>query len=426
MRTFILLFFWIFGRVLPSPTYGSMSPSRFPQPEFDTGYQAKAISQVIWRSEFWAPFDVLVLLAVLTLTTWFLHYRRSRAGITGVSIFSLLYFGFFRLGCVCPIGAIQNVSLGLSDTSFIVPIPVIAFFSLPLLFALFYGRVFCGGACPLGAIQDLVLISPVKIPRFLNAALSPLPWLYLGLAILLAATNTTFIICRFDPFVPIFRLSGPVPMVTLGIGFLILGTVIGRPYCRFLCPYGALLGLFSRTSRRFVSTTPTECISCALCAEACPYGSIDPPAHGHRENRSRAWLMLFTLPIVGCLLGFGVSPTLSLLHDDVYLATRILSDEQDLTDRVRSFETSNQSTEQLALRVRNVQSKFRFGSTILGGFLGMMILTGCLWAMRARRSSRYTVEPASCLSCARCYVSCPIPPVGARSTRSGVSTSGEA
>jgi polyferredoxin len=94
--------------------------------------------------------------------------------------------------------------------------------------------------------------------------------------VLFAATGTSFLICRFDPFVSFFRLSGSLTMFIAGAAFLIVGTVVGRPYCRFLCPYGALLNLFSRFSRRNVTVTPDECVVCGLCKNACPFDAIRP------------------------------------------------------------------------------------------------------------------------------------------------------
>ena len=206
-----------------------------------------------------------------------------------LAIVSLVYFGFYRGGCVCPIGAIQNVALALGDPTYAAPFTVVLFFVLPLLFALLFGRVFCGGVCPLGAIQDLVHVKTVRLPRSVEKALSILPFVYLGLAVLYAATGTMFVICKYDPFVGFFRMwhfdpfqracpqAGADAMLVVGGLFLLLGMFVGRPYCRFLCPYGALLGVFSRVAWRTVSITPDECTACTLCHEACPFGAIEPP-----------------------------------------------------------------------------------------------------------------------------------------------------
>jgi polyferredoxin len=63
-------------------------------------------------------------------------------------------------------------------------------------------------------------------------------------------------------------------MLTTGGILLLIGTVVGRPYCRFLCPYGGLLSVVSRFGFRSVSITPDEELDCGLCAESCPFGAI--------------------------------------------------------------------------------------------------------------------------------------------------------
>jgi len=260
---------------------GAETVQRFPPPDFDSGYSLPAFHQdPRARARVWEIVDVAALAAALAAAAYFLHARRSRTGVAAVSVASLAYFGFWRGGCVCPIGAIQNVSLGIADAAYHVPWSVMVFFALPLLVALFAGRVFCGGVCPLGAIQDVVLLRPVKISRTVAAALGVIPYVYLGSAVLLAATGTFFVVCRYDPLVPFFRLAGPVHMLVAGGAVLALSTFIGRPYCRWLCPYGALLSIPASVTRRSVTITPDDCIVCGLCKDACPFDAIQAPTAG--------------------------------------------------------------------------------------------------------------------------------------------------
>ena len=116
-----------------------------------------------------------------------------------MSVFSLAYFGFYRQGCICSVGSVQNVALALFNDSYTIPLTALLFFIIPLLFALAYGRVFCAGVCPLGAIQELTGFNPVKLPKTVEIVLASVPFIYLALAVLFAATNSQFIICRYDP-----------------------------------------------------------------------------------------------------------------------------------------------------------------------------------------------------------------------------------
>ena len=75
--------------------------------------------------------DVAVLVAALALATYFALKKRSRKAIFITMIFALIYFGFWRKGCVCSIGAIQNVTLSFFSHDYTIPLVVVAFFVLP-------------------------------------------------------------------------------------------------------------------------------------------------------------------------------------------------------------------------------------------------------------------------------------------------------
>jgi polyferredoxin len=250
-------------------------------PQQDTiggGYQTPTVQRPLPRLWWLQILDVTLLVAAMALTVRIVVTRRKRRWLVGLSIGSLLYFGFYREGCICPIGSIQNVAVALADPKYSIPMVATAVFSLPLVVAMFFGRAFCGGVCPLGAIQELVVVKPVQVPKRLDQALGLLKYVYLGLAVAFAVKpelTRDFLICRFDPFVGFFRMSGPPHMLMIGGGFLVLGMFVGRPYCRYLCPYGGLLSWVTRLAKRGVTITPDKELDCGLCNQACPYGAIE-------------------------------------------------------------------------------------------------------------------------------------------------------
>ena len=303
---------------------------RFPLPDFPSWYNQPGLDRPAARSAWLEYMDLAVLVAALAAAAYLGLRARSRRGLLVLTILALAYFGFYRRGCVCPIGAIQNVAAGLFNGQ-AVPLFVLAFFLLPLAAAILFGRTFCAGVCPLGALQDLVLLKPMKLPMWLEHALGLLPWAYLAAAVLLAATDAAFIICQYDPFVGIFRLGGQANMLIFGACVLIVAVFVGRPYCRFACPYGALLRPLARISWRHVTITPEECVNCRLCEDACPFNAIQTPspqdpdaprAHGKRLLAALI-VLLPVLAVVGGWVASAAHEPIARGHYKVLLAEHV-------------------------------------------------------------------------------------------------------
>jgi NosR/NirI family nitrous oxide reductase transcriptional regulator len=398
------------------------SQQRFPKPEFESGYVQPDPTTPEPRAIALEYFDVAVLLAVLSLASWLAVRKRSRRGLLWLSVFSLVYFGFYRDGCICSIGAIQNMALSLFDPAYAISVTALLFFLLPLLFALFFGRTFCAAACPLGAIQDLLVINPVSIPSWIRKTLGFIPVVYLGLSVLMAATGSDFIICRYDPFVGIFRMDGPFLMIFLGITFLLLGMFYARPYCRVFCPYGVLLGWMSRFSRWHLSITPSECIRCRLCKDSCPFDAIDLPVEQEyrtpevtRKNLNRFVIYVALIPLLALLGGWIGSKShvyLSRMHPDVSLAELMISrpelkEDKDNLD-IQTFLQSAETFEQLAGEAALIRDRFKRGGWLLGGFIGLVLGVRLMNQVVFRSREDYEPRREDCFSCGRCTDYCPV------------------
>jgi ferredoxin len=396
---------------------------RFPPPDFsETNHQLPLTSTPPAR-EFWLQFaDIAVLAACLGFATWLVYRRRSRRGVVWLGLFSLLYFGFWRKGCVCSIGAAQNVALALFDPSCAVPLAVTAFFALPLVVALFAGRTFCAAVCPHGALQDLVLLKPRQVPAWLEQALGLLPFLFLGAGVWLATTGSIFLFCQYDPFVPLYRFGGRSTMVLAGAGLLLLGTVVGRPYCRFACPYGALLKLAASVAKWRVRVTPDRCTRCRLCEQSCPYGAIREPEAGDanpltlaRDRRRLGWILalLPVLLLAGLWVGDRLSGPAGGLNPHVALARDYLANPDPsaapgpLTPAEQALSRARQDPQGVLQRGVQLEHKIRIGGWLFGAWAGLVI-GGKLISLALRRTrTDYEPDRGACLACARCFADCP-------------------
>jgi NosR/NirI family transcriptional regulator, nitrous oxide reductase regulator len=413
---YIFFFALLFGGSVDS--LAAEAQQRFPKPEFATGYTQPNTTTPSVRFQLLEYLDVTVLLIVLLVTTWLVLKKRSRIGVFWISVFSLLYFGWYREGCICAVGSVQNVVLGIVDPTYAIPVTALIFFMLPLLFALFAGRIFCAGACPLGAIQDIIAFKPIELPKWIQKVLGLIPFLYLGLAVLLVATKSEFIICRYDPFVGFFRWDAPFHMIVLGLLFLVTGIFVARPYCRFFCPYGVLLGWMSTFSSHHMTITPSACIQCKLCANSCPFGAINEPVvetGKRRSNVNRLMVYFLVLPLwvgIGGYAGSKMHIQLSRFNRTVYLADLIIEHPEVKNDPnnidVRTFMSLGQSTEKLIAEAVVIRNRFYVGSWLLGGFMGLVIGSSLIRLSTFRKRDDWEPDKTNCLSCARCMPYCPV------------------
>ncbi|KAF5031539.1 4Fe-4S binding domain protein [anaerobic digester metagenome] len=151
-----------------------------------------------------------------------------------------------------------------------------------MILSMFFGRVFCGYICPLGTLQELLFALRSKkrgkrMNWLLERKLARFKYFVLALNILLVVAGLTWV---FIPFCPIYGISR-LPSLALGglavfVLILVVGFFVERLWCRYLCPYAALLNLAQGLGKLFgikrtmVLRNLERCIDCGICSANCP------------------------------------------------------------------------------------------------------------------------------------------------------------
>jgi polyferredoxin len=147
-------------------------------------------------------------------------------------------------------------------------------------------KAFCGWLCPVGTFSEWLwrigrrtFRRNVSLPRRADVALRSLKYLLLALFLYAVVSMSVPAIRAFldGPYGVIsdvkmmnfFRSLGVTSVIVLG-ALVLLSVFIQNFWCRYLCPYGALLGLLGRFSPARIRRAPDVCIDCAKCAVVCP------------------------------------------------------------------------------------------------------------------------------------------------------------
>ena len=114
------------------------------------GYVTPKVQKPLPRGAWLEILDLALLGAAMGASIWIVLKRRDRRWFVALTAASVAYFGFYREGCVCPIGSIQNVTVSLTDPRYHIPIVVTATFFLPLVVGgVIFGAGFAFGAARL-------------------------------------------------------------------------------------------------------------------------------------------------------------------------------------------------------------------------------------------------------------------------------------
>lgn len=188
----------------------------------------------------------------------------------------------------CPLGALQTIlASGKYTISYYVA-------GTLLLFGVFMGRLVCGWLCPFGLIQELLnkLPSPTwTIPRWAGYIKYIILIVFVLLLPVFLVNNLGMGEPAFCKYIcPAGTLEGGIPLLAshtdlrdaagnlflvklLLLILVVLFSVISfRPFCKIICPLGAIYGLFNPISIYRYQVDADKCIGCGKCAENCKMG----------------------------------------------------------------------------------------------------------------------------------------------------------
>jgi len=218
----------------------------------------------------WAFFALVALIAV--------NHSLVEAG-SGIPLLASA-----SLHALCPFGGVVTIYQFVTVGTFVQKIHESSFVLMVIgfLLAILFGPVFCGWICPLGTIQEAVSRFGRKffrrrfnhfVPARLDKALRYLRYGVLAWVLYMTAVTGKLIFAEYDPYFALFNFWSSEVSVT---GLAILGVTLGlslfveRPWCKYACPYGAVLGL-SNLFRVFgIRRNPQTCKADGACSILCP------------------------------------------------------------------------------------------------------------------------------------------------------------
>jgi ferredoxin len=185
---------------------------------------------------------------------------------------------------LCPFGGLETLYSLLAGDGFLrrtAASSVILLVGM-LAMAIVYRRSFCGAICPLGALQGIfgaagrkVFKRRLTVPTAVDRVTRYLKYVVLAVFAFWTWQAAELVLRPYDPWVAWAHLTSDELLTSYLVGFIVLvvslagSLVYERFFCKYLCPAGALLALFSRVSLLNIRRDADACIDCGRCDQAC-------------------------------------------------------------------------------------------------------------------------------------------------------------
>ncbi|MTC75135.1 4Fe-4S binding protein [Providencia sp. wls1919] len=155
-----------------------------------------------------------------------------------------------------------------------------------IIISLLLKKSFCSWLCPIGTISEYIgkigqklFRFQINVPKWLDIPLRGLKYLLLAFFLYISLSMPAQMIQYFmmSPYgiiidvkmLDFFRYISSASLITVSV-LVVASLFIRNAWCRYLCPYGALLGIFSLFSPVKIRRNVESCIDCGKCAKNCP------------------------------------------------------------------------------------------------------------------------------------------------------------
>ncbi|MDQ1849612.1 4Fe-4S binding protein [Gemmobacter fulvus] len=217
------------------------------------------------------------------------HFTAIRLAILAIVTGFVGWWGQGQLSIVTPLAVLRTAWEGGSFAYLLYdPVSLLIWAATILGFVLWGRGLFCGWLCPFGALQEfahhlgrLLRLPQWDPPPLWDAWLKGLKYLLLAGLVLTVfiAPDQVDTVVEVEPFktaITTFFLRDWV-FVAYAAGWLLLGMVTFKGFCRYVCPLGALMAIGGLLRGRDWIARRKECGSpCQLCRVRCKYGAIKP------------------------------------------------------------------------------------------------------------------------------------------------------
>lgn len=254
-----------------------------------------------------------------------------------------------------PIAGLMNLKYTI-ETGGLPPIHAAAMFLLAsfIIISLLLKKSFCSWLCPIGTISEYIgkigqklFRFQINVPKWLDIPLRGLKYLLLAFFLYISLSMSAQMIQYFmmSPYgiiidvkmLDFFRYISSASLITVSV-LVVASLFIRNAWCRYLCPYGALLGLFSLFSPfkihrnaescidcgkcakncpsripvdQLIKVRTVECTGCMTCVESCPVAStltfsLHTPTQKHQRSLSGVLMAVLTLSILFLMIGVAV------------------------------------------------------------------------------------------------------------------------